>query len=225
MYYNAILSPLVDGEKLSREEFLRRWDALPLLKRAELIEAVVYLPGPVTVIHASQHGLAHLWIAHYAVHTPGCESLLNPTWFLLDDAPQPDGCLRILPEYGGRSGLEGEYCAGPPELIVEVCYSSTAYDLGPKLRLYRKAGVQEYVTVQIKERQVIWRRWVAGDYTNVEPDSRGLLRSVIFPGLWLDPAALLDRNGQRILQVLNEGLASPEHAEFVQQLHARRQVG
>ncbi len=217
-----IVPPLAAGEQLSREEFLRRWEALPELKRAELLEGMVYLPSPMRVSHGSQDLFVHGWITVYVAHTPGCDAGCNATWLMLEDAPQPDCYLRISPEFGGQSGLEGGYGKGASELIVEVSLSSASYDLGPKLRLYRSAGVLEYITVLLTEGQVIWRRLVSGNYAPIEPDSRGLLRSVVFPGLWLDPDALVERDGARLLKVLNQGLKSPEHQRFVKELSSRR---
>jgi len=214
--------PLVAGENLSREEFLRRWEALPNLKRAELIEGVVYMPSPLSIRHGNQEGHAAYWVIHYRSLTPGCEGGVNATWFMLQDAPQPDCYLRILPEYGGQSGLERGFGSGAPELVVEVSLSSISYDLGPKLRLYRAAGVQEYISVLLTESQVIWRRLVAGEYITLEPGPDGMLRSVVFPGLWLDPTALLSEDTPRILEVLNRGLRSPEHEQFVQALAQKR---
>ncbi len=217
-----IVPLLAAGEKVSREEFLRRWEALPQLKRAELLEGVVYLPSPMTVTHGSNEGLVTYWSMHYSVHTPGCEAGTNATWLMLEDAPQPDCYLRIRPDYGGQSGLERGLGKGAPELVVEVSLSSASYDLGPKLRLYRSAGVLEYITVLLTEGQVIWRRLVAGNYAPIEPDSRGLLRSVVFPGLWLDPEALIEGDAMRVLEVLNQGLESPEHQRFVGDLASHR---
>jgi len=217
-----ITHPLVAGEKLSREEFLRRWEALPNLKRAELIEGVVYMPSLVRVTHGSVELLVATWLGNYAAATPGCEGGCNATWFMLEDAPQPDCYLRILPEYGGQSSLERGFGSGAPELAVEVSLSSASYDLGPKLRLYRAAGVEEYISVLLTESQVIWRRLVSGEYTKLESGPDGLLRSHIFPGLWLDPGALLNRDTPRILEVVNQGLHSPEHQQFAQTLAQRR---
>ena len=208
-----ISQPLVAGEKLSREEFLRRWDALPNLKRAELLEGVVYLPSPVGRTHGSHDVLVGLWLGYYAGFTAGCEAGSNATWLMLEDAPQPDCFLCVLSEYGGQSGVERDLSKGAPELAVEVSQSSASYDLGPKLRLYRAAGVQEYITVLLAESRVIWRRLVAGAYHTIEPDPDGLLRSILFPGLWLEPAALLNKDTPRILEVLNEGLHSSELAK------------
>jgi hypothetical protein len=50
-----------------------------------------------------------------------------------EDSPQPDVYLRILPERGGQSGDRGLYAQGAPELVAEICLSSTAYDLHQKL--------------------------------------------------------------------------------------------
>ena len=139
---NAVTT-LIAGERLSREEFLRRWELLPNVKQAELIDGVVYMSSPVSNTHGKHHGLAVYWLFHYAAHTPGCEAGPESTWLMLSDAPQPDVHLRLRSEYGGQSRLEGSYCTGAPELIFEVCLTSAAHDLGPKLELYRKAGVRE----------------------------------------------------------------------------------
>ncbi|MBI3695277.1 MAG: Uma2 family endonuclease [Acidobacteria bacterium] len=216
-----VSQPLVTGEKLSREEFLRRWEALPELKFAELLEGVVYVPSPLSISHGSSEVPVVVWLGYYAGFTPGCEAASNTTWLMLEDAPQPDCCLRILPEHGGQSGVERGYGCGAPELIVEVSVSSAARDLGPKLRLYCGGGVQEYITVLIEECHVIWRRRVSGAWAAVEPDSDGLFRSGVFPGLWLDPAALLRKDVRRLTEVVNQGLRSPEHREFVGALRKR----
>jgi len=215
-------APLVAGEKLSREEFLRRWELRPDIKNAELIAGVVYVSSPVSLYHGSRHAYVVHWLIDYEDRTPGCAVGDNATWLMLADAPQPDAHLRILPEYGGQSRVQDLYGEGAPELVVEVCLSSSSHDLGPKLELYRSAGVQEYITILLKESQVIWRRLAEGGYVGVAPDADGILRSAVFPGLWLDPQALLNKDRTRLMEVLNRGLESSEHAGFVRQLAARR---
>ncbi len=214
--------PLLSGEKLSREEFLRRWEAMPQLKHAELIGGVVYVPSPLSSAHGSGVSLVNYWLAHYARFTPGCESGSNRTWLMLRDAPQPDVDLRILPAYGGQSHVKGLYCEGAPELAAEVTWSSSAHDLGPKLDLYHRAGVREYISLLLDEPRVIWRRNDGGAYVVVHPDSDGVVRSAVFPGLWLDPQALLDQQAARLLEVLEQGLKSPEHEQFARDLAARK---
>jgi Uma2 family endonuclease len=141
-----------------------------------------------------------------------------------EDAPQPDCDLRILPEYGGQSRMEGEYSAGAPELLAEVCLSSTSYDLHQKYDLYEQAGVQEYLALLLREQEVRWHRLVEGKFQVMAPGGDGILRSLVFPGLWLDPAALLAEDKQRMLAVLQQGLQSPEHAAFVAELAKRKKA-
>src|SRR3989442_193806 len=139
---SAVEQMLVAGDKLSREEFLRRWEAMPHVKRAELIGGIVYMPTPLSRDHGVVDTRADAWLAVYAAFTPGCEAGANTTWLMEEDAPQPDVHLWILPEYGGQARLQGLYPGGAPELATEVCRSSTAYDLHQKKDLYRSAGVQ-----------------------------------------------------------------------------------
>ena len=218
----AVAQPLVVGQRLKRDEFLRRWEAMPEVKLAELIGGLVYMSSPVSSAHGTHNSLVIAWLVHYAARTPGCEAANERTWLMLEDVPQPDADLRILPEHGGQSRVEGVYGAGAPELTAEICLSSASYDLGPKLELYRAAGVQEYVAVILGESRVLWQRLVEGKYLYLEPAPDGLLRSLVFPGLWLDPQALLALNGARVLDVLGQGVASIEHQEFVRALAARK---
>lgn len=54
---SVALPRLENGDHLTRAEFERRYDAMPGLKRAELIEGVVYRPSPVRAYHAEPHGI------------------------------------------------------------------------------------------------------------------------------------------------------------------------
>src|SRR5262245_58447037 len=110
--------PLRDGDRLSREEFLRRWEAMPDLKHAELIDGVVYMPSPVGRKHGDIHSCLDNWLGHYRAATVGCVVGIECTWLMGKDAPQPDISLLILPQCGGQSKEEGIYSAGAPELVV-----------------------------------------------------------------------------------------------------------
>jgi Uma2 family endonuclease len=216
------IPPLVPGAKLSRAEFLRRWEAMPQLKFAELIGGVVYMPSPLSRDHGSIDFDVGTWMGVYAAHTPGTAGLANATWFLLEDSPQPDVALRIRPEYGGRSGDQGSYASGPPELVAEVCLSSAAYDLHEKFDLYQKAGVQEYLAVLVQEQEVRWHRLVRGAYQMMKRSRDGLFRSRVFPGLWLNVPALLQGDMLQVLAALQEGLASADHQAFVARLARKK---
>ncbi len=206
---------LREGTKLTRDEFMRLWEMNPRIKRAELIGGIVYMPSPLSVDHADMDGRVGGWLFNYMVATPGLGSGHNSTTYLLGDVPQPDVNLRILPEYGGKPWIDGKYLAGAPELLAEICLSSTCYDLHQKFDLYEAAGVQEYLAVLLHEQEIRWHFLDNGKYQRLLPGPDGVWRSRVFPGLWLDGAALLQGNMRRVLERLDEGITSPEHQEFV----------
>jgi Uma2 family endonuclease len=214
--------PLAAGDKLTREEFLRRWEGHPEIKNAELIGGIVYMASPVSIQHNDMDGNLGIWLGTYRVATAGTASGHNGTLFLQDDTPQADLNLRILPDYGGASWVEGSYLHGVPELLAEICRSSASYDLHVKYDLYRSAKVPEYLTVLLYEREIRWHVLAGDAYQLLSPDADGLWRSRIFPGLWLDGQALLAGDMSRVLERLQEGLQSPEHQQFVERLAARR---
>jgi Uma2 family endonuclease len=215
--------PLRDGDRLTRDEFIRRWEAMPDLKHAELIDGIVYMPSPVSKKHSRFDLVLSWWLASYEFGTPGCEAGSDGTWLMGErDVPQPDITLQIVPESGGQWRLEGEYAAGAPELIIEVALSSRSRDLGAKLRLYERMGVHEYLVAVVGQAKVIWNELTASGFRTLEPDADGIIRSRSFPGLWLDPAALWRRDLAGMLAVLQQGLASPEHTAFVARLAGQR---
>jgi Uma2 family endonuclease len=215
---------LAAGDKLTREEFLARWEANPKIKRAELIGGIVFMPSPVSIEHGEMEGAVGTWLGNYRAATPGTAGGHNTTTFLEDDTPQPDIYLRLLPEYGGKSWVEDKYLAGVPEFLAEVCRSSASYDLHVKLDLYQNARVPEYLAILLFEREIRWHVLVNGRYELLAAEADGLWRSRIFPGLWLDGQALLAVNLQQVLSRLQEGLQSPEHQRFVTELANRKTV-
>jgi len=209
----ASVPPLETGDALTRPEFERRYEAMPWLKKAELIDGVVYVGPPVAIQHASADARLTSLLTVYAAQTPGVESAGNATVRLdMTSEVQPDALLRIVA--GGQSRAE-KYIEGPPELVAEVASSSVSRDMHSKLALYRRHGVGEYVVWRVLEDAVDWFRLNQGEYRPLPADERGIVRSHEFPGLWLDRPALLRGDMAAALAVLSEGLASPEHAEFV----------
>jgi hypothetical protein len=214
------LSP---GDHLSREEFLRIWEMHPEIKKAELIGGVDYMPSPLTSTHGDMDGDLGIVLGTYKLATPGTAMGHNSTTFLLEDSPQPDINLRILPEYGGDSWAnEHNYLEGTPELLAEVCRSSASYDLHVKFDLYQAAKVPEYLAVLLYEKLIRWHVLERGKYRLLKPSPDGVYRSRIFPGLWLDAKALLDGNLKKVLKKLQDGLDSPEHKKFVEKLAAKK---
>jgi Uma2 family endonuclease len=215
------IPPLESGDRLNRYEFERRYNAMPHLRKAELIEGVVYVPAALRFkSHGQPHGNLIIWLGNYKVATPGIELGIEPTVRLdLDNEPQPDAVLMIEEQAGGQARLsEDDYIEGAPELVAEIAASSAAIDLGDKKRAYRRNGIREYIVWQVFEQRLDWFRMQEGEYVPLPVDEDGVIRSQVFPGLWLAVNDLLSGNMGRVLAVLQEGLAAPEHTVFVEQL-------
>ncbi|WP_165220100.1 Uma2 family endonuclease [Aquisphaera insulae] len=221
------IPPLENGDRLTREEFERRYEAMPDHVKAELIEGIVYMASPV---RHRKHGRPHIWLAGwlatYESCTPGVEAGDNGSVRLdLDNEPQPDAYLFIDRDRGGQARLApDDYVDGAPEFVAEVASSSVSGDLGGKLNAYRRNGVKEYLVWRVLDRQVDWFVLREGRFESLSP-ADGVYRSAIFPGLWLDRVALLGGDLDRVLTVVREGLNSPEHAEFVARLEAAKARG
>ncbi|WP_341525873.1 Uma2 family endonuclease [Nostoc sp. UHCC 0302] len=215
------IPPLESGDRLTRYEFERRYTAMPYLKKAELIEGVVYVASPVrSRSHAQPHAAIMGWLSAYWVAKPGVDLNDNATVRLdLDNEPQPDALLRLEESVGGQSHLsEDDYIQGAPELVVEIAASSATKDLYDKKRVYRRNGVQEYIVWQVINQKLDWFCWQDGDYISLTADNNGVIQSQVFPGLWLDVTALLTLKMTQVLAVLQAGLNSAEHTAFIQLL-------
>ena len=215
------IPPLQAGDHLDADEFERRYDAMPEDNKAELIEGIVYMSSPVS---HDQHGRPHFytagWLASYVGHTPGVEGGDNSTLRLdTRNRPQADLLLLIDPARGGQAKRANGYIVGGPELLVEVSASTVSMDLNTKLEVYRRAKVREYVVWRVEDDEIDWFVLRRNRFVRLAPQD-GILKSEIFPGLWLDPAALVRLDLARVLEVVALGIASPEHAAFVSRLGA-----
>ncbi len=216
-----VILPMEPGDRLTRAEFERRYDAMPHLKKAELIEGVVFMPSPVRLRrHSQPHFRLITWLGTYEAATPGVVGGDNATARLdLDNEPQPDALLLIDPARGGQARISADdYIEDAPELVAEVAASSASYDLHTKLNVYRRNGVREYLVWRVLEQQLDWFVLRSGQFQPLAANPDGLLCSEVYPGLWLDAAALVQGDMQRVLAVVQQGLASPEHLAFVQRL-------
>lgn len=212
------IPPLEQGDHLTRDEFERRYEAMPELQKAELIEGVVYMPSPVRYLqHSSPYSTLNWWLKHYAVFTPGVGVGGDATIRLdLDNEPQPDAIMIREPSHGGRVIIDSSgYLQGAPELVGEIAASSASIDLHTKMRVYRRNGVQEYIVWRVEDSAIDWFSLKQGDYARLQSTSTGIYQSEIFPGLWLDAAALVRGDSATVLRVLQEGIACPEHGAYV----------
>jgi hypothetical protein len=217
--------PLEPGDKLSRAEFERRYDAMPNLKKAELIEGIVYMPSPVRLQRHSRPN-AHLvaWLVHYEAATPGVFAAENATARLdMENEPQPDALLLIDPACGGQASIsDDDYVENAPELVGEISSSRVSFDLHTKLNVYLRNGVREYLVWRVLDGELDWFILRDGKYVRHRPDKVGVFRSKVFPGLWLDAKALVAGDLATVLTTLAAGLESRTHGQFVKRLAKKR---
>ncbi len=213
---------LASGDRLSRDEFERRYAAMPHVKKAELIDGEVYMPPAVTIDHAEPHAILigcfiQYWFATLEV-TVGDNATVR-----LDDRtePQPDVSMFVRPEFGGRVAFVDSYIDGAPDLVAEIATTTASIDLNRKMLAYQRNGVTEYIVWRTHDGAIDWFLLRDGLFVRQQPDERGIHKSLAFPGLWLNARALLAPNMPAVLQTLMQGIASPEHAEFVEGLRSR----
>ena len=213
------LPHLENGDHLDQKTFHARYEAMPEV-RAELIGGIVFMSSPLKPGHGTMGTRVIHWLAEYEVNTPGTEVVENTTHIMGPDSElQPDAGLLISPDRGGQTRIDKKgNLVGASELIAEVGHSTESIDLNAKKKDYEKAGVLEYVVVALRTKKVFWFGQLAGKLVEREPDADGIYRSEIFPGLWLDPAAMLRRDGRGVLAVVRRGLATAEHKAFVARL-------
>jgi Uma2 family endonuclease len=206
---------LESGDHLERDEFERRYEARNDDHKVELIGGVVFVASPVRRPHSSHRSLLGGWLERYAEVTPNVDPLQDTSVRLGPlDEPQPDLVLRLA--RGGSSVVDPEqYVSGPVELVIEVAHSSVALDLHEKKACYERHGCREYLVVLVAEQEVLWFERDGGRYAPLPAHADGTLRSRVFPGLWLDPRALFAADRPALAATHRRGLASPEHAAFV----------
>ncbi len=224
------IPPLKHGDRLTRDEFERCYEAMPHLKKAERIEGVVHMPSPVRIdLHGRPHAQIMAWLGAYWIATPGVDLADNSTVYLdANNDLQPDALLRLEPAQGGRSRIiDKGYVEGPPELIVEIAGTSADYDLQDKFEIYQRCGVQEYIVWQTQEKRLDWfqarfhrdsRQLINGEYVALIPDAEGVIESRVFPGLCLAVTALLAGDWTQVSSELQTGLQTAAHGAFVERL-------
>lgn len=217
-----LVPPLHQGDKLTRDEFEKRYDAMPKRIKAELINGVVYMASPIRFeFHSEQHGDLLYWLRHYKRFTRGTRCGTDATLRLdLENEPQPDSCLFIDPDRGGQARIDAEgYLTFAPDFAGEVAASSASYDLHEKLALYRRFKVREYLVWRVYDEIIDWFYLRGTKYLPIQEDAEGVRRSRVFPGLWLDGAAMVRGDMDKVIEVLEKGLATKVHAAFVAKLN------
>lgn len=217
---------LESGDRLTRREFERRYAARPDIRKAELIEGVVYVASPARAIsHGGPQSAIHVLLGTYAAFTPGILPLDNATVRLdLDNELQPDAALLIRSGCGGQSRIsDDDYVEGAPELVVEIAASSASHDLHDKLAVYRRNGVREYLVWRTLEERIDGFELVGDEYLPLRPDDAGVVHSKVFPGLRIAVDALISGDIAGAIETARAGIDSPGHKAFVSGL--RRAAG
>lgn len=212
--------PLENGDHLTRAEFERRYDAMPDLRKAELIEGIVQIPSPIRVEHMEADLVVLTWPGVYVAATPGVRGGGDGSVRLdADNEVQPDTLLRIEAACGGQSRIAADgFIEGAPELVVEIAGSSASYDLHTRMHVYPRTGVREYIVWRVYDRALDWFVLEEGRFVAQLPDADGVLHSRCFPGLWLPVAAILAGKLAEVLTTVQQGVQSEAHAAFVAQL-------
>ncbi len=99
--------PLENGDRLSRDEFERRYEAVSEDCRAELIEGIVYMAAALRLkSHGRPHAWLMTWLGTYEAATVGT-IVGDAVTVRLDseNEPQPDLALLIDPLCGGQCRL------------------------------------------------------------------------------------------------------------------------
>ncbi len=205
------IPPLRDGDRLTADEFHRRYDAMPEVKKAELLNGVVYImSSPVRYVqHGRPVGYIVTWLGVYQAGTPGVHAGTDCTARINNrNEPQPDGVLFLDQAHGGQTALDARgYIVGSPEFVAEVGASTIDRDIGPKRDIYEQTGVREYLLWDVDGDRINWWHLTDGTYHLLPTDGNGVIRSRVFPGLWLDVPALLAGDGAGVLATLNRGMA------------------
>lgn len=201
---------LYNGDRMDQRTFHALYEAAPEGVKAELIGGTVYImASPVSRRHGKPLCLVLRWLGAYAEASPGVEGFTEETLILgPENEPQPDAGLRLLPSHGGRTTDQSGYIQGPPELVLEVATSTAACDLHQKKEACERAGVEEYLVAMPEE--VRWFRLEEGRYVPLREDADGVMRSRRFPGLWLDPEALLAGSRDGVIDAVRRGIAGRE---------------
>jgi Uma2 family endonuclease len=211
--------PLVAGEHLDQPTFHERYEAMPDGTWAELVGGVVYMPSPVRSERSEPDDDVAYWLVHYKRHTKGLRSGKNATVILdVIGEVQPDGHLRIPQALGGQTRIERGYIVGAPELVIEIARSSRHYDLKEKKADYERTGVREYLVIERDPDRIHWFIRRRNRFRKLRPGPDRIYRSEVFPGLWLDPEAFYAQDLDRLIEVLELGLATPEHADCAARL-------
>ncbi len=166
---------------------MRRYERLPEVKRAELLEGTVCVHPPLIYSLSHRRTLLTYLLVRYQMLHPETETVGNTTWLIDgENVAQPDSSYRV--KRGGSSWLDQEgFLRGVPEMVFEV-----TSDIHSRKDLYQRVRAQEFVHWRVEFEAIDFYRLDSGSgvFLKEQPDADGVWRSWVFPGLALDVDAL-----------------------------------
>jgi hypothetical protein len=179
---------------------------------------------PVGRYQANHHWDLTVMLGRYHERTPGIFMMSRMTVLLpTGDLIQPhlsisfsDACTFAPPDGSAK---------GAPQLAIDMECSLPDAELEERLRAFASGGVGEYMFMSVYPWECRWyrnpryqrRHNHGGVFQRVMPDEEGIVRSSTCPGLWISFDAILGGEGRSRdwKAVIDRGLASPEHQEFM----------
>ena len=131
----------------------------------------------------------------------GRQSIANPGARPVSDVPETGE--RLGADHSGRLHRGGPRTRGGSGVQRRQLRSEHQTGRVPPQRSPRALGLGE-----VWMRQVDWFVLRGGRYERLEPDDRGGVEGLVFPGLWLDTAALLRGDLAGMLHGIDEDLAN-----------------
>jgi hypothetical protein len=106
---------------------------------------------------------------------------------------------------------------GPPNFVLDVFPSDDLLDYEQRRECFERAGVFEYVAVQLKDSLLwTWNRLVQGKFTVIESSANELIMSAALPGLWIPPQSLQHRDWWAVMGSIARGVSRRGHHEFME---------
>lgn len=211
------IPPLRDGDRLTADEFHRRYEAMPHIINANLINGVVYVTPHFRCAHGEANATLCGLFGSYTRRLHGIQELINITWRVdAHNEPQPNFVARYTSRRNGNSRYDSDgFLTGVPEFVGEIADDDTVeLDAGPKRELYQRIGVREYFLWRVREKRIDWWGLVDGIYQPVPTDHAGVAHSRVFPGFRVNIPVLLRDDARQVADTIDTGLASPEYQAF-----------
>lgn len=161
-------------------------------------------------------------VNYYRLFTPGCYCCMHVP-VQLDESTRLIPGLIAMVNYGKRKQCDvdpSQACfMGPPNLVLDVFPRNDLQDYEYRRDCFGMAQVIEYVALQdTQEPRCLWNRLINGQFTLIENDDPGMIRSIALPGLWIPMDALKSKNWWSIMAAIAQGVTRQPHHELMESI-------